>query len=250
MKNYIQNPNQKVVITFDNQTTLARIYDNNKVIAKGVAICSPEDEFDIGFGSKLAIERAIESMTPKKVEQKWVVVNREPKVGDYIRLTKKEYEFDEIGDIHKISTLNEYLKGVEVGVLIEEHTKCKEWLKDKLSFMNWPNKEWYYAPGEFEIIEPIGDVEIINGERFRKVNRKPIPGDYMKIIESSFPCENKGDVYKISKVYNHGNNYNLGVRHGDHPAHMKLFGVNGWYHKDYIWHHWSDHVKFEILEKL
>ena len=246
MKNYIQNPNQKVVITFDKQTTLARIYENNKVIAKGSATCSPEDEFDLAFGSKLAIERAVESMTLKKVEQKWNVVKRKAKVGDYIRLTTKVYEFDEIGDIHRVHKVN--TEG-EPGVLIKEHTGCKEWIETH--FHGWFNDCWYYADCEFEIVEPVEDgVEIINGERFRKVDRKPKPGDYMKIIESGFPCENKGDVYKISKVEDSRKHYNICVRHGDHPAHMKLFGVNEWYHKDYIWNHWSDNSKFEILEKL
>lgn len=49
--------NNKIVITTDGITTLARLYDGNKVIKSAEAKCSPDDEFDFLTGAKIAFER-------------------------------------------------------------------------------------------------------------------------------------------------------------------------------------------------
>lgn len=49
----------KIVITTDGNTTLARLYENNKVIKTATAKCSPEDEFDFNVGAELAFNRLI-----------------------------------------------------------------------------------------------------------------------------------------------------------------------------------------------
>lgn len=47
----------KIVITTDERTTLARLYDGNNVIKSAEAKCSPDDEFDFSTGAKIAFER-------------------------------------------------------------------------------------------------------------------------------------------------------------------------------------------------
>ncbi len=47
----------KIVITTDGKTTLARLYDGSKVIKSAKAKCSPEDTFDFAVGAKLAYDR-------------------------------------------------------------------------------------------------------------------------------------------------------------------------------------------------
>lgn len=49
--------NNKIVITTDGITTLARLYDGNNVIKSAEAKCSPDDEFDFSTGAKIAFER-------------------------------------------------------------------------------------------------------------------------------------------------------------------------------------------------
>ncbi|HBS60908.1 MAG TPA: hypothetical protein DEA44_16800, partial [Firmicutes bacterium] len=50
----IQN---KIIITTNGNTTLARLYEDKKVIKSAEAKCSPEDTFDFAVGAKLAFER-------------------------------------------------------------------------------------------------------------------------------------------------------------------------------------------------
>ena len=49
--------NQKIVITSDGKTTLARLYQNNSVVKTAEAKCSPEDEFDFNLGATIALSR-------------------------------------------------------------------------------------------------------------------------------------------------------------------------------------------------
>lgn len=127
MKNVIKNPNQKVVITFDNNKTLARIYEDNKVVTKGVAICSPEDEFDLKLGSELALSLALESMTKKPEFRK---VTRPPVVGDYIKIVSSIYPCEKHGDIYKISVIGNCSLGVRHG----DHPAHKELFKNRKHF--------------------------------------------------------------------------------------------------------------------
>lgn len=60
--------NKKIVITSDGVETLARLYENGKVVKKATAKCSPEDEFDFNVGAKLAFERLTAPAAEKKEE--------------------------------------------------------------------------------------------------------------------------------------------------------------------------------------
>lgn len=65
----------KIVITTDGTETLARLYDGNKVIKTATAKCSPDDEFDLETGAKIAFERLLGSEEPKYFNGKAVCVN-------------------------------------------------------------------------------------------------------------------------------------------------------------------------------
>lgn len=56
----IKPKTEKIVITHDGKTTLARLYEDNKVVKSAEAKCSPDDEFDFPIGARLAFERLIE----------------------------------------------------------------------------------------------------------------------------------------------------------------------------------------------
>lgn len=48
---------QKIVITTDGIDTLARLYEDGKVVRSAQAKCAPDDEFDFETGAKLAFDR-------------------------------------------------------------------------------------------------------------------------------------------------------------------------------------------------
>ena len=58
---------EKIVITSDGKTTLARLYENGEVTKTAEAKCSPSDKFDFAVGAKLAFERLNEKTEPKKL---------------------------------------------------------------------------------------------------------------------------------------------------------------------------------------
>lgn len=51
---------QKIVITTDGKTTLARLYEDNKVINRAEAKCCPSDTFNFQTGAELAMSRVFE----------------------------------------------------------------------------------------------------------------------------------------------------------------------------------------------
>ena len=83
---------EKIVITSDGKTTLARLYENGKVTRTAEAKCSPSDKFDFAVGAKLAFERLNEKTEPKKLfNGKAVCIE---KANDYCAYTVgKIYEF-------------------------------------------------------------------------------------------------------------------------------------------------------------
>ena len=85
----ISNTNQKIVITTDGKETLARLYEDNKVVKKATAKCSPEDTFDFKKGADLAYERLME-------EQKYFMGKAVCIKAPTFRLTVgKIYDFSE-----------------------------------------------------------------------------------------------------------------------------------------------------------
>lgn len=58
---------KKIVITVNGTETLAKLYEGNKVIKSAVAKCSPEDEFDLETGARIAFDRLVGE---KPVEEK------------------------------------------------------------------------------------------------------------------------------------------------------------------------------------
>jgi hypothetical protein len=124
--------NHKIVITTDGKTTLARLYEGDKVVKSAQAICSPDDEFDFGYGARLAFDRLMDKPEFKPhlrfAGENYGVVGEETKykdvvgrklcVGDVVEL------FDECGMsygnkfvVRSSAGLNEnksFIMGIEV----------------------------------------------------------------------------------------------------------------------------------------
>lgn len=57
----------KIVITTDGKTTLARLYEDKKIVKTAKAKCAPEDEFDFIAGAELAFERLTQNKLKKPI---------------------------------------------------------------------------------------------------------------------------------------------------------------------------------------
>lgn len=57
---------EKIVITTDGVTTIARKYDGKKLVREAKAVCSKDDEFNFDVGAKLAMERLLGGGIPEK----------------------------------------------------------------------------------------------------------------------------------------------------------------------------------------
>lgn len=164
---------RKIVITTDGKETLARLYEDNKVIETATARCAPDDTFDFATGAKLAFERLMGEAKETPEKAKWRVVNRKPKVGDYIRLKTKVFSFNEIGDILKVDvvTYDDF-----VAVYGKNHTRDT----------GRREVEWHYTIGKnCEIVEPVEPEQPTETEEQEfKV------GDMVKIVKG-LKCEGK-----------------------------------------------------------
>lgn len=90
---------QKILITTDGKTTLARLYEGGKVIKSAEAKCGPDDTYSFDTGAKLAFERLTqpEVKRPEKEPIKLYCITTRPSTG--CGLTKNGvYVFD--GSMH------------------------------------------------------------------------------------------------------------------------------------------------------
>lgn len=67
--------NEKIVITSDGVTTIARKYDGKNLIKEAKAVCSKDDTFNFDVGAKLAMERLMKEDKPKLYNGKVVCVS-------------------------------------------------------------------------------------------------------------------------------------------------------------------------------
>lgn len=134
---------KKIVITVDGKETLAKLYEDGKVVKSAVAKCSPDDEFDFEVGAKIAFGRLIEDKPDK-----WCVVNRPPKVGDFIRLKETRWSFNRQGDILKVNS---------IGVGCVKVRECDHPRKSHQTTADY--YEWKYLTPNFEVVEAVEKVD-------------------------------------------------------------------------------------------
>jgi hypothetical protein len=78
----------------------------------------------------------------------WVVVDREPRIGDYVRLTGKQWSFSTVGDVLRVTDKMDgdgpYL------VAVKDHIKTENAPQQNHN----PEYKWCYYGRYFEVIEP------------------------------------------------------------------------------------------------
>ena len=168
---------EKIVITHDGKTTTATMYcaDGSKKTA--TARCAPEDTFNFKFGAQLAMVRLMgNSATNVDPTVEWRVVDRMPRVGDYIRLrTSGGYDFSKPGDILKVDRTG--ISGL-VFVYGKNHPRPTD----------DPNFEWTYTKNEYEVVEKVTAVE-----------PKPEPPKY---YNGKVVCVKSDDFFfTVGKIY-------------------------------------------------
>ena len=67
--------NEKIVITSDGVTTIARKYDGKNLIKEAKAVCSKDDTFNFDVGAKLAMEKLMAEDKPKLYNGRVVCVS-------------------------------------------------------------------------------------------------------------------------------------------------------------------------------
>ena len=151
---------QKIVITADGNVTLARLYDGKTVIKSATAKCSPDDKFDFATGARIAFDRLIGEEKTEQ-EQKWRVVNRKAKVGDYIRIKGKPFYFNHDGEILKVDAVAKTIVRV-YGRNHNDETCASNYL--------WN----YYLGSECEVVEPVTEEEPLKEEPTKYYNGKVV----------------------------------------------------------------------------
>lgn len=71
----------KIVITTDGVTTIAKMYCGKEVIKKAEAKCAPGDKFDFEFGARLAMDRLVEDTKKKEKIKKELIDICGTKIG-------------------------------------------------------------------------------------------------------------------------------------------------------------------------
>ena len=120
-------PSNKILITSDGKTTLARLYDGEKVIRTAEAKCSPRDTYDFATGANLAYDRLMRPAEPKKP-----VAEDKPrfKAGDKAKIigNTKGRHCVGIGDIVNILNVGSY------GAFVTPTPKDASWLSQQIAF--------------------------------------------------------------------------------------------------------------------
>lgn len=83
----------RIAITTDGKVTLARLYEDGKVVKKATARCSPDDKFDFSVGAKIAFERLTKTTHAEPKYYNGKVVCVETKNEEYAYTVGKIYEF-------------------------------------------------------------------------------------------------------------------------------------------------------------
>ena len=148
IKNHIVNKNTVIVILDDNR--------------KGVAKCSPDDKFNLAFGTALAVARAYGD---KETEAKLLAEPSEPvkekpkfKVGELVRIRQwddmvKEFGTRSTGSVNCRCLFTECMKQ-----LCGEYAEIKDLRVDNIVFLRFFNCEkvdkcWSYSTDMIEKVE-------------------------------------------------------------------------------------------------
>lgn len=89
--------NQKIVITTDGKTTLARLYEGKKVVKSAEAKCSSEDKFDFKTGAEIAFDRLLEKEVKPETPEK-----PKPYNGKVVCVNPRQNSFYTKGKIYQI----------------------------------------------------------------------------------------------------------------------------------------------------
>lgn len=159
-------PSNKILITSDGKTTLARLYDGEKVIRTAEAKCSPRDTYDFATGANLAYDRLMRPAEPKK-----------PAADDKPRF--------KAGDKAKVIG-NTCCHSMQIGdvVTLTEIFVCTRDLRS--------NPAWIYE-------ENLGYIAERDLEPYTEPNAEPVK--QKQIYNGKVVCVETHDDFTVGKVY-------------------------------------------------
>ncbi len=99
---------ERIVITREDNITLARLFRGRKLIHRAEAICSPKDEYDFAAGADLAFDRLMEKVDEERMEAERI------KEGDKVKVIgnktfKHHFEIGEIVTVFKQDSGSMYM---------------------------------------------------------------------------------------------------------------------------------------------
>ena len=142
-----------------NKNTVIVILDDNR---KGIAKCSPDDKFNLAFGTALAVARAYGD---KETEAKLLAEPREPvkekptfKVGELVRIRQWDDMVKEFGTRSTGSVNCRCLFTVAMKPLCGKYAEIKDLRVDGIVFLRFFNCEkvdkcWSYSTDMIEKVE-------------------------------------------------------------------------------------------------
>lgn len=182
----------------DEPTIAEHLVKGNKIIVKlsngkvGVAACSPDDEFDMCEGLKLAIDRAYgkvpgfkkgskKSVKKNEAESKVKEVNRKATKGEWIKIVNP---YDTKGKYKK----GDVLKVIDTAWSEDVRTAYDGFGNTGTPGYNYINRDEYVV---LENYKPEPEV--------KEVKRKAKAGEYVKIMDPflSLGKYSKGDVLRV-----------------------------------------------------
>lgn len=210
-KKYLKSANKEgsSPVTFeDNKTTLTI---NGK---KYTAVCDPADTFDREKGVLLCIAKA-NGYTYDDIQNMCAIdqvreVRRKARVGEYIKLTKKSFTFNEVGDILKVSSVDNNL----VKVLAKDHPRDTDGADYE--------EDWSYTTDEYVVLERYQPPKITidefftgrpkaihcdTNEKAEKLLRAFDEKGYRWRDHDRYTADTYWSVYKENTIYDNTNGY-------------------------------------------
>lgn len=121
----------KIVITADDKTTTAKMYDGKEVVKTAIAKCSPEDEFDFETGAKIAFDRLF--VKPEEKSFDWDAFKNDE---FFVQVTAYNFE--------------SFVKAAEKhGCFFHNHENPNPFKEEEFMFRLYVTSKYLVKPGDF-----------------------------------------------------------------------------------------------------
>ena len=186
----------------------------------------------------------------EKVEEpKFRKITRVPRPGDYVRIIRSTFYFDTDPNLYiKIRSVS--TDGSTVIGFYVNHNDHPLAVKENL---NPDGGMWCYLScmDKFEFYEKVeDDCVTFEGVKYRKIDRVPKKGDYVRLIKSCYDFDKPDTMLKLHYVYCDDDRcFGFEVKHRDNSNAVE-FLKDDQVSPNYKWNYNDNFSKFEFYEKV